>query len=68
MFNLTLGVFFALVNFGLFLLCYRLFGRMGLYAWIGMATVLANIQVVKTIEMFGLVMTLGNTIYASIYL
>ncbi|KMZ42284.1 queuosine precursor transporter [Brevibacillus sp. HB1.3] len=68
MFNFWIGVIFALVNFGLFLLCYRLFGRMGLYAWIGMATVLANIQVVKTIEMFGLVMTLGNTIYASIYL
>lgn len=68
MFNLWIGVLFALVNFGLFLLCYRFFGRMGLYAWIGMATVLANIQVVKTIEMFGLVMTLGNTIYASIYL
>lgn len=68
MYNLILGVIFALVNFGLFLLCYRLFGRMGLYAWVGVATVLANIQVVKTIEMFGLVMTLGNTIYASIYL
>ncbi|MED1793366.1 MULTISPECIES: queuosine precursor transporter [Brevibacillus] len=68
MFNVMLGVGFALVNYGLFLLCYRLFGRMGLYAWLGMATVLANIQVVKTIEMFGLVMTLGNTIYASIYL
>ncbi|GED31120.1 MULTISPECIES: queuosine precursor transporter [Brevibacillus] len=68
MFNVLLGVGFALVNYGLFLLCYRLFGRMGLYAWLGMATVLANIQVVKTIEMFGLVMTLGNTIYASIYL
>ncbi|RNB85657.1 queuosine precursor transporter [Brevibacillus panacihumi] len=68
MYNLSLGVLFALVNFGLFLLCYRMFGRMGLYAWVGVATVLANIQVVKTIEMFGLVMTLGNTIYASIYL
>lgn len=68
MYNFILGVGFALVNFGLFLLCYRLFGRMGLYAWVGVATVLANIQVVKTIEMFGLVMTLGNTIYATIYL
>lgn len=68
MYNAILGVGFVLVNFGLFLLCYRLFGKMGLYAWIGMATVLANIQVLKTIEMFGLVMTLGNTIYASIYL
>ncbi|CAM3472613.1 VUT family protein [Brevibacillus invocatus] len=68
MFNFSLGVGFALVNFCLFLLCYRLFGRMGLYAWVGVATVLANIQVLKTIEMFGIVMTLGNTIYASIYL
>ena len=72
MFNLLWGLLFVLVNFSLFLLCYRFFGRQGLFAWIGLATVLANIQVVKTIElpglwlMSGIVMTLGNTIYASI--
>lgn len=33
-----------------------------------MATVVANIQVVKTVEMFGIVMTLGNTMYVSLYL
>jgi len=68
MFNLVWGVFFVLVNFALFLACYRLLGKNGLYAWIGGATVLANIQVVKTFEIFGIVMTLGNTIYATIYL
>lgn len=68
MFNFVWGVFFVIVNFALFLACYRLLGKNGLYAWIGGATVLANIQVVKTIEMFGFVMTLGNTIYATIYL
>lgn len=68
MFNFFWGVFFVLVNFALFLACYRLLGKNGLYAWIGGATVLANIQVVKTIEMFGITMTLGNTIYATIYL
>ncbi|WP_028553013.1 queuosine precursor transporter [Paenibacillus sp. UNC451MF] len=68
MFNFIWGVAFVIVNFGLFLLSYRLFGRKGLYAWVGFATVLANIQVVKTIEMFGIVMTLGNSIYASIYM
>ncbi|TXK81893.1 queuosine precursor transporter [Paenibacillus sp. N3.4] len=68
MFNFLWGVGFVLVNFVLFLICYRLFGKQGLYAWIGVATVLANIQVVKTIEMFGLVMTLGNTMYGTIYL
>ncbi|TCZ78841.1 VUT family protein [Paenibacillus albiflavus] len=68
MFNFTWGVGFVLVNFTLFLICYRFFGKKGLYAWIGVATVLANIQVTKTIEMFGLVMTLGNTMYGTIYL
>ncbi|MCI3927047.1 queuosine precursor transporter [Paenibacillus sp. TRM 82003] len=68
MFNVWWGAAFAVVNFGLFLLCYRWFGRSGLYAWIAVATVIANIQVVKTIEMAGLVMTLGNTMYASIFL
>ncbi|MBB6730207.1 queuosine precursor transporter [Cohnella zeiphila] len=68
MFNFLWGVLFVIVNFALFLACYRLLGKNGLYAWIGAATVLANIQVVKTIGMFGIVMTLGNTIYATIYL
>jgi queuosine precursor transporter len=68
MFNFYFGIFFALVNFLLFLLCYKWFGKAGLFAWIAAATILANLQVVKTIEMFGLVMTLGNVIYGTIYL
>lgn len=67
-FNPGWGVLFGVVQFALFLLGYRLFGRIGLYAWVGVATVLANLQVVKTIEMLGLVMTLGNITYASIYM
>lgn len=68
MYNFGWGVLFVLVNFAFFLICYRWFGKKGLYAWIGVATVIANIQVVKTIEMFGIVMTLGNTMYVSLYL
>jgi uncharacterized integral membrane protein (TIGR00697 family) len=68
MFNLWWGVLFALVHFVCFVLCYRFFGKNGLYAWVGIATILANIQVTKTIEMAGMVMTLGNTMYATIYL
>ena len=68
MFNFLWGVLFVIVNFALFLACYRMLGKNGLYAWIGAATVLANVQVVKSIEMFGIAMTLGNTIYTTIYL
>lgn len=68
MFNLWFGALFMLVHFTLFLIGYRLFGKVGIYAWIGMATVLANIQVVKTIDIYGIVLTLGNTMYGTIYL
>ncbi len=49
-------------------LAYRLFGRTGLYVWIGMAIVLANIQVAKMIEFFGLLTAMGNIIYGSTFL
>ncbi|HEY2495164.1 MAG TPA: queuosine precursor transporter [Paenibacillus sp.] len=68
MFNFIWGIIYVLVNFSLFVLCYRLFGKKGLYAWIGVATVIANIQVTKTIDMFGIVMTLGNAMYVSLYM
>lgn len=69
MFNLVWGVFFVLVNFIFYLFCYRQFGKKGLYAWVGIATVIANIQVAKTIAMPPhIVMTLGNTMYVTLYL
>ena len=68
MFNFLFGSLFVVVNFALFLLMFRFFGKKGLFAWVALATLLANIQVVKTIEILGIVMTLGNTIYASIYM
>jgi hypothetical protein len=66
MFNFLWGLLFVAVNFTLFLLVGRLFGKNGLYAWVGLVPLLANIQVVKTIEMLGIVMTLGNTIFATL--
>lgn len=49
-------------------LSYRLFGKTGLYVWIGMAIILANIQVMKTIKFFGLVTAMGNIIYGTTFL
>jgi len=56
------------VNFGCILIAYRFFGRMGLYAWIPLAAVVANIQVIKLVELFGITATLGNIVYASSFL
>ncbi|RCW64959.1 queuosine precursor transporter [Saliterribacillus persicus] len=66
--NELLWIVFALVNFSLLLLIYRIFGKAGLFVWIGMSTVIANIQVLKTVEMFGMIATLGNIIYGTAFL
>ncbi|KGP93078.1 hypothetical protein N780_12200 [Pontibacillus chungwhensis BH030062] len=66
--NEILWIVFALINFSMLTLIYKGFGRQGLFVWIGMATVVANIQVTKTIEMFGLTATLGNIIYGTVFL
>ena len=56
------------INFVAILGLYRRLGLLGLYVWIPMAVIVANIQVVKTVELFGLTATLGNIAYASTFL
>ena len=57
-----------LANFLLIILAYKLFGKWGLIMWIPISVIVANIQVIQTVELFGLVATLGNIVYASSFL
>jgi len=57
-----------LLNFMLIILAYRLFGKWGLIMWIPVSVIVANIQVVQTIQIFGTVATLGNVVYATSFL
>lgn len=70
--NEILWFLFALVNFSLIVLAYKLFGKTGLFAWIAMGTILANIQVIKSIDFdLGFVVvaaTLGNIMYGTLFL
>jgi uncharacterized integral membrane protein (TIGR00697 family) len=50
------------------IIAYRLFGKTGLYAWMAIALVIANMQVLKTVQMFGFVTALGNVIYGTTFL
>lgn len=56
------------VNFFLIILGYKLFGKWGLIMWIPISVIVANIQVIQTIKLFGLVATLGNIVYATSFL
>lgn len=66
--NESLWLIMLLVNFLGILLVYRLFRVQGLYIWIALAAVVANMQVSKTVEILGLTATLGNIVYASSFL
>lgn len=49
-------------------LAYRLFGKAGIFGWIGFASLLANIEVIKCVDLFGMSVTLGNVLYGSTFL
>ncbi len=66
--NELLWLGMLVTNFLAILLVYRLFGKLGLYIWIPIAAIVANIQVVKYVELLGLTATLGNIVYASSFL
>ena len=66
-FNNLLWVGFILLDLGLVTIIYRFFGKTGLYVVIVASIITANIQVVKTVEVFGFVATLGNVLYGSIF-
>ena len=66
--NTLLFFITILLNFSLMLVFYRMFGKTGLFAWVGISTIICNIEVLKTIELFGMITTLGNVMYGSIFL
>lgn len=68
MINELLWIGSLLISLLTVILAYRLFGKTGLYIWTAAAVILANIQVLKIIEVFGLETALGNVVYASIFL
>ncbi|MDA3850241.1 MAG: queuosine precursor transporter [Spirochaetaceae bacterium] len=66
--NEFLWIIMLVANFAIILTVYKTLGKLGLFIWIPIAVILANIQVVKLIELGGITATLGNIIYASSFL
>ena len=57
-----------ILTFGCVVAAKKIFGKAGLIAWIAIAMILANLTVVKTIDLFGIEATLGNIMFASTFL
>ena len=66
--NELLWFAFLIMDLSVLLLMFRFFGRVGLYVVITYSIILCNIQVLKTVDLFGLTATLGNVLYGSIFL
>ncbi|MCT4628141.1 queuosine precursor transporter [Halodesulfovibrio sp.] len=66
--NEVLWISFAIADLCIALMLYRFFGRIGLFAVIVFNLLLCNLQVLKTVELFGLTTTLGNILYAGVFL
>lgn len=57
-----------IVVFSILLICKKLFGKVGVMAWVSLATVLANIITAKNVNVFGLSTAIGTVMFASTFL
>ena len=66
--NIILGIISVILCFVTIVVLEKLFKKEGLYIWISIATIIANILVCKTISVLGFTSSLGNIMFASIFL
>ena len=66
--NIVLGIISIIATFSIVVCMEKMFKKEGLYEWISIATIMANILVCKSIDILGLTASLGNVMFASIFL
>ena len=66
--NILLGIVSLLLTFSLLIIVEKIFKKEGLFVWISIATIIANILVCKSIELFSFTTNLGNILFASSFL
>ncbi|RKD92460.1 queuosine precursor transporter [Mangrovibacterium diazotrophicum] len=66
--NELLWLVMLLANFLMIIAAFKFFGKWGLIMWIPISVIVANIQVIQTVKLFGLAATLGNIVYATSFL
>ena len=66
--NILLGLLSIVITFSLLIIVEKIFKKEGLYVWISIATIIANITICKSIEVFGYVTNIGNVLFASTFL
>lgn len=66
--NEILFIVSILINFIGIIIAYKVFKKTGLFVWVAISTIIANIEATKCIDMFGISATLGNVVYSTVFL
>jgi hypothetical protein len=66
--NELFWILMLVLNFLAIMTAFRLWGKIGLFIWIPISVIVANIQVTETVVLFGLEATLGNIVYGTSFL
>ena len=66
--NIIIGIISIIITYSLCIISYKLFKKEGLYTWIVLSTIVANILVCKSVEIFSFITSLGNTLFSSSFL
>ena len=68
MINTAISIIYLILSFTATMLCFKKYGKYGLYIWMCILVIICNIQTVKISEMFGLTISLGNISYGALFL
>lgn len=68
MINTVISIIYLFLSFIATILCFKEYGKYGLYIWMCVLVIICNIQTVKIAEMFGLTISLGNISYGALFL
>ncbi len=66
--NIILGIISVFVTFSLTVIAEKIFKKEGLYVWISIAVIIANIIICKSIDLSIFKVNLGNILFASSFL
>ena len=66
--NELLWLGYLIFNYTAVLLAYRFWGKVGVLIFVPLSVVLANIQVLKMMTLFGIDTTMGNIAFGGVFL
>jgi len=66
--NIFISTIYLLLTFALTILCFKKYGKYGLYIWMCVLVIISNIQTIKIAEVFNLTISLGNISYGALFL